>query len=323
MSPGEASPLVARSAYTDEGYRLCGCGYHLRDRGHAIFFTLALLTGLLVAKESCNDALPASIEALRPSSKDAKKDAGTVFSRDLTTYGDFANAAGKGLQIPLNHFFGTRPTILSATTLGAAGMLVFAIGNSTTYTTKSVGWSVAQIGSGMLWGSCGRTFVNWVDFSRRGRLLAVVFGVGADAGGGFATLLYSYLTPLAGGWRYPFIVSSSLFAFVGGLCAGMLRGTAVTGGFRVPFEPDTMALRDPPDPLVNASLFLALRTFLLSLRCLLTIAAAAGYAIAWGGIVSHIPVYAVERLGASSGAATRLVSWGRRAAGRPMLLPPP
>lgn len=57
-----------------------------------------------------------------------------------------------------------------------------------------------------------------MDFGGRGRLLAIVFGIGTDGGGGLATLLYSFVTALS--WRAPFLLSGGFFLVVGALCAG-------------------------------------------------------------------------------------------------------
>ena len=61
---------------------------------------------------------------------------------------------------------------------------------------------------------------------------------------------------------------------------------------------DTSDLAASADPLAAASLLEALTTFLSSVRCLLTIAACTCYTVAWGPVLSYIPLYAVERFGA-------------------------
>ncbi|KAL1502945.1 hypothetical protein AB1Y20_011016 [Prymnesium parvum] len=301
----ESTPLLPSSdGYTDAGFHLCGCGPRLRDRALAAFLTLFLVWLLNVAKEASNDALPSTMPYFEAYDTQAE----LSFYEKLPLYGDFFYAAGKGAQIVANHFAGARLTILSATTLAAVGLFGCATGPISAAPPKTIGWGTAQLGTGMLWSSSGRIFANWVDFSGRGRLLAVVFGIGTDGGGGLTTLLYSFVAPFS--WRAPFLIGGGLFLVVAGLCAGLLRGSAREAGFRAPHEAASLATGAGPDPLKHATLLKALSVFLLSIRCLLTIAACTAYATAWGAVLSYLPDYAVDQLGASKGAGTRLVSWG-------------
>ena len=120
--------------------------------------------------------------------------------------------------------------------------------------------------------------------------------------------------------------------------AGLLRSSALQAGFRAPFETASVMTGVGPDPLKDVGLLKAVLIFLMSMRCILTIAACTCYASAWGVIVAYsapsiqllplshlvasmtnqslpshlgaVPDYAIDRLGATQGAATRLISWG-------------
>lgn len=148
--PIETTPLVLTEGYTDQGYTLCGCGPRLRDRSRAVFLGLFLIWLINVAKETCNNALPATtrtFEELAPS---------TYFWKLLPIYGDIFCAGGKGLQIIANHFSGPRWTILFATAVAATGLFICSSGSVADTAPRTLGWGTAQFGAGMLWSSCGR-----------------------------------------------------------------------------------------------------------------------------------------------------------------------
>ena len=128
--PIESTPLVTGSGYTDEGYRLCGCGPQLRDRAQAVFLTLFLVWLLMVAKETANESLASTSEYLQV--------VGEQYVDALGTYGDIMYAVGKGLQIFANYFAGVRKTILFATMTAAIGLLIFAVAASDSCTKAAV-----------------------------------------------------------------------------------------------------------------------------------------------------------------------------------------
>jgi len=141
-----------------------------------------------------------------------------------------------------------------------------------------------------------------------------LFGLAGSGGAVLASFAYGAILdvpPEGSQWRWMFFAAATCLLLSAFFILTFLRGTSRAAGFEPPAQRGTRGAisEDRPHPLNGASLWLACGAFARSPRCWLIIAICCGYAVASGIVYAFLPLYAVGALGATEGAAARLLTW--------------
>lgn len=175
------------------------------------------------------------------------------------------------------------------------------------FTTKLGGIIIQSWGLALVWGAAGRVLVAWVDASQRG-IATAVCTIGGDLSAAVASASYGAIldteprTEVGGtAWVYPPMISAALLGACFTAILLLMRPCPQAIGFAPPVSADLQA-----HPLDSASLSAALRCFLQSDHCWLTVLACCGYTCCDSFIRSYGPTYAIETFGSSYGEAARV-----------------